>query len=60
MKKWYTSRTLWTAILLTLANIALVATDTLPLTETWVSIMAFVNGSAMAILRVLTSEPLGK
>ena len=56
MKKWYQSRTIITAVILAVAQIALVATDTLPLTELWMSIMAFINGSAMVILRLITSE----
>lgn len=57
-KKWYLSRTLWVLGLGTLGEVALIATETLPLTPEAVSILTFVNAAVAAILRVITKEKL--
>lgn len=57
-KKWYASKTLWILGLGTVAEILLIATETLPLTPEIVSVVTFINASVAAILRAVSKEKL--
>lgn len=57
-KPWYMSRTLWLVAIMSTAEIVLLATQMLPLNETTIATLLFLNKALAVILRFLTQSKL--